>query len=245
MIETPKKVLTSIFLSGIFTLFSCIVYAQSTAVEGQISGLNASDIVRVSLGNDQYLSDLLTGAGPFRFDDVPPGHYFVKLEIAGYTLPDAKEVSVDSLGNVTGAALSFQVSPLPVDTDQYTYSWAQDNSRGGKVEQSNIVAPRIIEFLNEPTPVLDLSAAHQLLEDYNILLSDEGVSWSGEFAARLLATFRQVPLLEARLSNSKWILTDDFLANDIEIQQLGGLNLHSPLAYPVTLLHMHSLGKYA
>ena len=222
MIETPKKVLTSIFLSGIFTLFSCIVYAQSTAVEGQISGLNASDTVRVSLGNDQYLSDLLTGAGPFRFDDVPPGHYFVKLEIAGYTLPDAKEVSVDSLGNVTGAALSFQVSPLPVDTDQYTYSWAQDNSRGGKVEQSNIVAPRIIEFLNEPTPVLDLSAAHQLLEDYNILLSDEGVSWSGEFAARLLATFKQVPLLEARLSNSKWILTDDFLANDIEIQQLGG-----------------------
>ncbi len=106
MIETPKKVLTSIFLSGIFTFFSCIVYAQSTAVEGQISGLNASDTVRVSLGNDQYLSDLLTGAGPFRFDDVPPGHYFVKLEIAGYTLPDAKEVSVDSLGNVTGAALS-------------------------------------------------------------------------------------------------------------------------------------------
>ena len=153
MIETPKKVLTSIFLSGIFTLFSCIVYAQSTAVEGT---------VRVSLGNDQYLSDLLTGAGPFRFDDVPPGHYFVKLEIAGYTLPDAKEVSVNSLGNVTGAALSFQVSPLPVDTDQYTYSWAQDNSRGGKVEQSNIVAPRIIEFLNEPTPVLDLSAAHEL-----------------------------------------------------------------------------------
>ena len=85
-----------------------------------------------------------------------------------------------------------------------------------------------VTFLEQPLPVIDHAAANQLQHDFNILLANDGVNWSQEHAYRINETFKRIPQItrdpykSQSLKASKWLLTDEAIADDIEIVDNNG-----------------------
>ena len=91
-------------------------------------------------------------------------------------------------------------------------------------------SPHALGSLSESQPPLD-SATDKLRHDYNILLANERLRWSSEFAFRLLETLEAIPQLSTRsyyaaldeqaVPPSKWILAEEHIADDIAIATNG------------------------
>ena len=209
-------------------------------VSGTIQGLNGTKAT-VTLGNDAFLRTVHTDkSGSYAFADVPAGSYFLKAEARGYALGNAKSVTVKALtpvvspdpGTRTKSAMSQRAASalLPfkavaLDGNRYTFHWNADLSRGGNEMSAVINHPPTVTFLRETLTVADPAAAETLRHDYNIILSNDGVTWSQEHAARLLAMMRTIPqtirdpYAVNKLKMSKWLLTDQFLSDDVDVQR--------------------------
>ena len=103
-----------------------------------------------------------------------------------------------------------------------------DASRAGAAETSHVVAPPNITFLNESIALGDDQATSRLHHEFNVILADDERTWSSEYAFRLLETLNAVPRMQTRsfyaaqtLPASKWVLTDDYLHNDISMSTNG------------------------
>jgi hypothetical protein len=154
-------------------------------VAGRVTGLAADVSARVILGNDTFLDSSPVADGRFELASVPDGTYFAKLDVAGYATSATQLVTVhDGAGRV-------ELSATALPDDGFHYAWHEDASRGGH-ELSSDLAP-------ESAP------ARQLLDHYNILLSDEGQPWTQEHAARLLQMMRAVPQQVRAVSQRYWI----------------------------------------
>ena len=196
-------------------------------VAGLVTGLARGDQGTVVLGNDAWLATrVITGQGKYQFDNVPDGHYFLKLEVSGYRAPATWKVHVDSHATLPlpARSVSFDFVTAPLPNDAFTFHWQDDDSRAGQQQTAYVNKPRvIIPVQGGDVEVPDLAAATTLEHDYSIVLSDAEVPWTQELAARLLETERQLPqklrnnYAAQELTPSKWILTNDTLPNDIAV----------------------------
>jgi hypothetical protein len=203
-----------------------VVSAQNITVFGQVNGIAVGDSAQITIGNDQFLARQVIRGNTFQFGDIAAGKYFVKIDLYGYNVNPAKEIAVLSNGSITGDALRFTVSKMQsVDSSgQFLFSWQEDKSRSGLQQTAYVNKRPVVVFLNENIQVPDLAAAEKLVFSYNIIISNERQSWNQEYAYRLLETMKTIPqnirdpYTDQSLKPSKWILTNQFVPNDITIE---------------------------
>ena len=199
---------------------------NNVAYEGQVDGVAGSfDDVEVTLTGDGVLQTTSPdSSGRFRFYGLPDGDYVVKVRKAGYRSSVAQAFSIDSSqhGPLHPATGRFVLEAL--DSDIFIYHWEEDQSTSGYDYSAHVNEPVVVEFLDEQVEVVDESSANRLHHDYNVLLVDSaGGSWTQEHAYRLLETMKSIPQQrrdpyeEQSLPASKWLLTADYLADDIQI----------------------------
>jgi hypothetical protein len=231
-------------LCGPASAFSPQKPAPTSDVQGTIDGLHGV-AATVTLGHDGFLLTGKTDAsGHYVFHQVPWGTYFIKAEANGYATGPARQITVPA--NATQASPSratstslrqaatgstaaatptaptgFQAVALP--NDHFSYHWAADVSRSGYETSAGVNQVPQITFLNESITPADPSSANSLQHDYNIILSNQDVTWTQEYASRLLAMMKVIPQpvgLNAQnqpLKPSKWVLTNLALPDDIHI----------------------------
>ncbi len=216
-------------------LFTLPAWAKSpyrAPPTGEVAGTIAGNVAAiVTLGHDGFLRTTQADAsGHFSFKQVPYGKYFIKAEANGYAFGQAQTVSVAApVGNVahpTPTRASFKAQAL--NKDWFSFHWSDDGSRSGYEVTAGINKPPVINFLDQTISPADPAAATSLQYDYNIILSNEQVQWSQEYASRLLQVMKTIPQfihLDARqqpLRPSKWILTDQAVVDDIQVVRTEG-----------------------
>lgn len=193
----------------------------------KIQGLQANDRATVSLGSDTFLATKSVDASvsEIAFTDVAAGKYFVKIEAAGYNLPQSQTVIVNPDGTIEPVVgLSLVVTPQEADPDTFHHSWEQDQSQSGYTTTSNVNKPAEVEFLGKMVVPSDVPSMSLLYNDYHILLCDEGEPWTQEYAYRLLETMKTIetnPYGSHDAPYSKFILTSGSINDDIAIEKSG------------------------
>ena len=191
---------------------------------GVVRGIPAGRTATVILGNDRYLTSKVVADGDaYAFSDMPAGDYFLKVEGTGLATPPTKALVVadGTLGSWPAPSIDFETGALA--NDLFTYHWEQDLSRAGSEQTAYINKPHDIQFLGQAVPVPDLATADTLLYDYNIILSDEELPWNQEDAYRFLETMKTIPQATRwpggpqTFKPTKWTLTEDDLAGDLEM----------------------------
>jgi hypothetical protein len=205
-----------------------VITLPGNTLSGFVNGLAPGQKATVTLGNDGFLvSQQVVRAQAYLFSAIPPGKYFLKIDVIGTVAPKAKTIVVPD----TAATITYTLTAPPqVDFSTsalgaagFTFHWEEDASRSGQTQTANVNQPPVIQFLDAGVPVPDLAAADQLAHDYNVILSDEEQPWDAEHAYRLLETLKAIPQLVRVASNpqtllpSKWVLTGLNLAGDIQV----------------------------
>jgi hypothetical protein len=204
--------------------------AGNETVSGQILGLNGATATVILSDQAAVLLTTQTDAqGRFQFTGVPYGAMFVKAEAKGFQLSAPQSIVVSALP-ATLSTTPTQDTPLVFSAavaDGSTYQFSWNNVTGAQetgMPQVN-TAPAI-KYLDELLPAPDHSAGVNLLQSYNVTLSDKGVKWNQEYAARLLTTLGAIPTRYQNQSYttppfriSKWELTDQFIDGDIRIER--------------------------
>ena len=110
--------------------------------------------------------------------------------------------------------------------DEFRYCWQESQvTPSGHEYSASVNSPLTVEFVGDMITVPDASAAEEIFLEYGIVLSDEGQPWSVAEAYAIKEVLKRIPFKpfevsnEARTASSKWILSESFIANDIDIQQ--------------------------
>jgi len=180
-----------------------------------IGFINGGSFRSIKVPSAIAASNVLTHATDW--STTADGDYLVKVIVEGYNTGASQTVTV------SGASTPVTFTATAVSGDDYAFHWAEDVSVSGSEYSAYVNEAHVIEFLEESITVPDLAAADKLQHDYNVILSDEEESWSPEHAYRLLETLRSIPQTtrssygQQTLDPSKWILTDDNIADDVTI----------------------------
>lgn len=207
-------------------LFALLVSIQIVGAVGKVSftvvGLQSGDKSFVSLGGDTYLAtQTITADGDYSFADVPAGTHSIKIEVAGYNLPQAQMLMVKEDGSVLPSSpLQLVVTKMVDNPNEWRHSWSEDESTSGYVTTAHIATPPEIEFLGKKIVPADVASTGVLCNNYNIILSNEGEAWTQEYAYRLLETLKTIPYL-VRDVRAKFTLTSNVLENDIVVTDMG------------------------
>ncbi|GAB2874105.1 hypothetical protein GCM10027277_49180 [Pseudoduganella ginsengisoli] len=202
-------------------------------VKGEVRGLNG--VIATVVLSDQAKLLMTTETDPqgrFQFTGVPYGAAFVKVEAEGYQLSPPQSILVSArkstLSTLPSQRNTLVFSATTADAGSFQFVW--NNVTGAQetgVPQIN--AAPVIKYLDEPVPAPNYSAGANLLFSYNVTLSDKGVKWNQEYAARLLTTLGTIPtryLGQAYTAPpfriSKWELTDQYIDGDIRIDRKPG-----------------------
>lgn len=102
-----------------------------------------------------------------------------------------------------------------IGEDIYTYQWESDLNNREYECSSHVVKQREITFMGETLNVSNISATDTLEREYNILLSNEEMTWSPGFARGVLRAVSNIP--HRRISKTSFVLVDQEIANDIRI----------------------------
>lgn len=104
---------------------------------------------------------------------------------------------------------------VPESASDFVFHWEQDSGISGTEYSSYINEPLVVSFFDEEITIPDDSASLKLEHDYGILLSNEEMKWQNYHSYALLKVLKTIPSDE--LVASKWILTDEHIADDITI----------------------------
>lgn len=202
-------------LAVIVMFFALHLFASVPFV---VSGLQSNDKAVVSLSSYEFLTTMeITSNGEYRFEDIPTGTHSLKIEVAGYNLPQAQTIIVAEDGSVKPAvAIELAVTKMSENPNEWVHSWSQDGSVSGYVTTSYVNTPPEIEFLGKKIVPSEVPSFSYLREQHNILLADEEKSWTQEYAYRLLETLKTIPCGKYEWL-SKFTLTDELLEDDITI----------------------------
>ena len=198
------------------------------------------------------------GSGWFSFDGLALEPHWVKFEGTGFAADLAQIIDppsqtgdcgeaaarrrrrLTSDGEECGAAACLSATKTGVfqgtrsSSHTFQYTWREDASRAGAAETAHVVSPPNLTFLGEDLVRRrgDDQGSDKLHHLHNILLADDQVVWSSEYAYRLLETLNAIPQLQTRnfydvqtLPPSKWVLTNDYIADDITIDTNGTARL--------------------
>lgn len=112
-----------------------------------------------------------------------------------------------------------------IQEDIFHYHWESDFNNEEYEYSSQVPEAPQIEFLDKVLELPHHSAANILLEKYNIILSNEGLSWTLDYSNRLLRTVSDIP--HYPIQRAKFILKSEFIENDIKIETINGKKIIS------------------
>lgn len=187
---------------------------------GKITGYHvAGGDTRVQLTGRNFQAFVTPATdGSFSQNGIPEGRYSVKL--AGSGIEPERERFVDIKAGEAGLVRLVN-KPLQSEANEFRFHWEADSTESGSVAMTYTPPAPEPELVGEPLEEV-LPNAELALNQEGIYLSNAEVLWSPEMASRL---HKAVKNLAASwyLSGSVWQLTDDYLANDVEIGASQGL----------------------
>ena len=145
------------------------------------------------------------------FGEIPEGTYYIKIEVAGYKIPSPIKIDIDNDINILQHLDVTRVT----DSDFY-YQWKADDTYFGYEESATVPSGKTFTFLDEVVFVNDSNATAKLQRDYKIVLSNESLNWSSDYASRMLELVESIYKFPKSIP-SKWILTADEIDDDVEI----------------------------
>ena len=210
------------FSLSLLTLLATMMCLANANVPFTLSGLQSGDKVSVTISSNEYLNTMtVTADGSYTFSDVPTGQHAIKVEAIGYNLPDSKLVNVKDDGTVepfTGIALV--ITKMEEDDSKWTHSWHEDGSIAGYTTTAYVNKPAEIVYLGKKIVPADVPSQSILEAEYHIILSDEGATWTQEYAYRLLETLKCFPSEDNGVYGTTMIisLTTDHIEDDIKME---------------------------
>lgn len=193
--------------------YSTYVYADKD-VYGYVVGLQETDYKNaiVLLYNTVNSYSAGVGAdGAFCFDGIEAGDYYLKIEVEGYRLSYPVKITVEEAKN-----LRQDLNVVAAEGSDYFYQWKADETYFGFEESAKVPEEKTVVFLDEVIYTSDSGAADKLERKYNIILSNEEVKWSSDYASRMLDLVDGIYGFSSS-KPSKWILTADEIDDDVEI----------------------------
>lgn len=211
----------------VLTMIAISLCAYGADVKTIISGLQDGDLAMLTLSSETYVASCkVTSDGEYEFKDVPEGLHSVKVETTGYNLPSSKLVRVKADGTVEpNAGITLVLTKMGEDPDVWHHKWESDGSIGGYTSSSYVNSRPEIEFLGKKTVPSDVASQSVLMEQYNVILADEEMAWTQEYAYRLLETLKTLPCDYRSKVPVKVLLTDRHLTDDMILEKNDGGNV--------------------
>jgi len=215
---------------GRYLLFSWIlllsVAADAATVTGKapvVPGITSGQVI---LSNRNYVYTVnLDASGNYRFLSVEAGVYALKAEVTGYN--QVGSVSVDATKADSVSVPDLALDKYSAAAGTYSYTWVQDQSYAGLPNTEiaeNVVQPTQVTIMGKAYQMADVSYAQELFDKYGIVLTDESEKWTQEYVYRLYSVLERIPQntgtdykYNSDLKATRWVLTSDFIADDIEI----------------------------
>ena len=222
-------IMKRVFLKTLVLL--CLLLAglsgNAAVVRINLSGLEQGDSAVVSISSETFIaSQKIKSNGIVRFDDVIPGLHSVKAETAGYNLPATQLVRVREDGSVEPMTdINIAITKMDDDPDSWHHVWESDGSIGGYTTTSHVNTRPEVEFLGKRIVPSDVPSMAILMDQYHVILVDEEMPWTQEYAYRLLETLKTLPRNYGSLGNTKFILSDERITDDLSLQKENGGNI--------------------
>ena len=117
----------------LLTLLLTMMCFANADVPFTLNGLQDGDKVSVTISSNEYLNTMtVTADGDYKFSDVPTGYHAIKVETAGYNLPDSKFVNVKEDGTIEPfMGIKLVITKMDEDDSKWTHSWHEDGSVSG------------------------------------------------------------------------------------------------------------------
>ena len=201
--------------------------ASSLYIDGYVNGRLQSDPVLVTIYNDSFIqTNEVNAEGYYRFDDLKPGEYFVKIDALGYYTSEIKKIKVSKLTTDESSKynnvghVNFDVVALR--EDGYYYSWYRDENNTSETS-AYINAPTDVSFVEDGKIISDLGYASLLRERYGVVLVNDGEYWTTETIARFYELYSSLPTDVTKDMSSTWTLVNYNIKNDIEYELVDGV----------------------
>lgn len=203
-----------------------IICLANTNVPFTLSGLKNGDEVFVTISSSEYLNTMrITADGSYSFNDIPTGLHAIKVEAVGYNLPDSKLINVKDDGTIEPfMGIALVITKMEDDDSKWIHSWHEDGSVSGYTTTTYVNKPTVVEYLGKMIVPADVPSQSILETNYHIILSDDGVKWTQEYAYRLLETMKTMPdnVLGGDMAIIR--LSNQHIADDIQMESIvGGL----------------------
>ena len=210
----------------LLTLLLTMMCFANADVPFTLNGLQDGDKVSVTISSNEYLNTMtVTADGDYKFSDVPTGYHAIKVETAGYNLPDSKFVNVKEDGTIEPfMGIKLVITKMDEDDSKWTHSWHEDGSVSGYTTTAYVNKPSEIVYLGKKIVPADVPSQSILENDYHIILSDDGAKWTQEYAYRLLETLKCFPRIDNGVFGDTLVisLTNDYIYQDIQIEDCNG-----------------------
>ena len=162
--------------------------------------------LRDAMGN---IVDVIEGTDTVNFSNlIDSEEYTITAETEGHC---SKSREVSNLNKET--VITFE----EIEEDVYTYRWESDLKNKEYECSSHPVKQNEIQFKDTTLIVSNISPVQVLAEEYNIVLSNEKITWSSGLARGLLRVVSSIP--HKKTSQTKFVLTDQEIENDIRVDK--------------------------
>ena len=217
-------------LAMLFLFIANFSFAQSS-VKVVVKGLKNGDsaIVRIQTSQTAYYSKKVFGIAANAdvnqtFTSLSNGKWSLSIDVNGYLSPSAKVLDLNN------SSLQVDVTLTQSVNSTFTYQWEDDSSFVGHAQQSYINDAAVINILGVAEKVPSNFSALDLLNIYQFYLSNEASEWTPDEAYRLSQTISKFSFEKKYESQvlsvkAKWVITDLFLDNDIDIKTINGVDV--------------------
>ncbi len=202
--------------------FIAILAMGNANVPFTLNGLQSGDVVSVTISSNAYLSTMsISTDGNYSFSNVPTGDHYIKVEATGYNVPDSKLLRVKNDGSIDPMTGITLVITKMTDDGVWTHSWHEDGSVSGYTTTAYVNKPSTVTFLGKQIVPVDVSSRSILESEHHIVLSDEGATWTQEYAYRLLETMKTVSGIMGT-DTAIISLTTNHITDDIQVELVTG-----------------------
>ena len=166
---------------------------------------NIIDSVQTNYNNEVDLNQLDLNLGDT---------YTVTAETSGYSVSEPKSFVASE------ESQDIEITFEKIEDNLFHYHWESDFANKEYEYSSQAPSPPQIEFLDETVSTPDNASAQILLDDYNIVLSNEELTWTQDYTNRLYKTISRIP--HSEIQQAKVVLRDEHISDDVEIETQNG-----------------------
>lgn len=207
----------------LLAIVAFVAHAASN-VPFSLSGLQNGDRAVVTISSDACLMTFqATADGNYSFENVPEGKHYIKVEAKGYNLPDSKIIVVNSDGSIYPFdGIAIVITKMSDNKNEWIHEWHEDGSVSGYTTTAYVNTPVEIEVLGKKIVPSDVPSQSILKENYGIVLADDNMIWTQEYAYRLLETIKTVPNSLSSEGAIIMTLTGESITDDINVESVAG-----------------------